>query len=71
MTVRDLKITALDESPTDNSTVEVDHGFAQAAVVRASIFDSSSTAPEDSILFSCMFQVGGTGNIFFDRTNTS
>ena len=71
ITVRDLTIAALDYSPTDNSTVEVDHSFTTTAVVRASIFDESSVAPEDSILFSCMYEIGGTGNIFFDRTKTS
>ena len=45
---------------TENSTVIVDHGFTNAAVVRATIHS-------DLTLFLCSFETGGTLEVFFDK----
>ena len=56
----DFSVSDLSSPITENSTVIVDHGFTNSAVVRATIHS-------DLTLFLCSFETGGTLEVFFDK----
>ena len=56
----DISLSDLSSALTANSTLDVDHGFSNTAVVRASIHS-------DLTLFLCSFEAGGSLQVFFDK----
>lgn len=62
LTIRSMQLAALNGSVTIMSNREVNHGFTRQAVVRGRIFQANTL----TYLYTCMNQLGGAGNTFFD-----